>query len=292
MSTILVTGATGSLGGAVVNFLLKRTDVANISVLVRDEAKATDLKTKGVTLLEGDYNDYQSLVKAFKGIDKLYFVSSSDIENRNSQHKNVVDAAKEAGVKHVFYTSFVRKNETETSPIAMIADSHLKTEQWLEASGVNYTILKHTIYTDMIPIFLGDKLLETGVAYFPAGDGKVGFASRNDMAEVASVLLTTERHENKVYDITNAETVTFQDIAKYISQITDKDIQYVSPSADEYIETLTNAGVPAEYIHMFVGFAEAFKQNELDAVNNTIETLLGRKPETVAEYLEQVYGAK
>ncbi len=290
MSTILVTGATGSLGGAVVNFLLKRTDAANISVLVRDEAKAADLKTKGVTLLEGDYNDYQSLVKAFKGIDKLYFVSSSDIENRNSQHKNVVDAVKEAGVKHVFYTSFVRKNETETSPIAMIADSHLKTEQWLEASGVDYTILKHTIYTDMIPIFLGDKLLETGVAYFPAGDGKVGFASRNDMAEVASVLLTTEGHENKVYDITNAETVTFQDITNYISQITGKDIQYVLPNADEYIETLTNAGVPAGYIDMFAGFAEAFKQNELDAVNNTIETLLGRKPETVAEYLKGVYG--
>ena len=290
MSTILVTGATGSLGGAVVNFLLKRTDATNISVLVRDITKAEDLKSKGVSLLEGDYNDYQSLVKAFKGVDKLYFVSSSDIENRNSQHKNVVDAAKEAGVKHVFYTSFVRKNETETSPIAMIADSHLKTEQWLEASGVNYTILKHTIYTDMIPIFLGDKLLETGVAYFPAGDGKVGFASRNDMAEAASVLLTTEGHENKVYDITNAETVTFQDITNYISQITGKDIQYVSPSAEEYIETLTNAGVPAEYIHMFAGFAEAFKQNELDAVNNTIETLLSRKPETVAEYLKGVYG--
>ena len=290
MSTILVTGATGSLGSAVVNFLLKRTDVANISVLVRDAAKAEDLKTKGVTLLEGDYNDYQSLVKAFKGVDKLYFVSSSDIENRNSQHKNVVDAVKEAGVKHVFYTSFVRKNETETSPIAMIADSHLKTEQWLEASGVNYTILKHTIYTNMIPIFLGDKLLETGVAYFPAGDGKVGFASRNDMAEVASVLLTTEGHENKVYDITNAETVTFQDIINYISKITGQDIQYVSPSADEYIETLTNAGVPEGYIHMFAGFAEAFKQNELDQTNNVIETLLGRKPKTVAEYLKGVYG--
>lgn len=290
MSNILVTGATGSLGGATVDFLLKRTDASNISVLVRDAEKAADLKSKGVTLLEGDYNDYASLVKAFKGIDKLYFVSSSDIENRNEQHKNVVNAAKETGVNHVIYTSFVRKNETETSPIAAIADSHLKTEQWLEASGVNYTILKHTIYTDMIPIFLGDKLLETGVAYLPAGDGKVAFASRNDMAEVASVLLTTEGHENKEYNITNAETVTFQDIAKYISQITGKDIQYVSPSADEYIETLTNAGVPAVYIHMFAGFAEAFKQNEFDAVNNTIETILGRKPETVAEYLKGVYG--
>ena len=87
MSNILVTGATGSLGGAAVDFLLKRTDASNISVLVRDAAKVADLKAKGVTLLEGDYNDYASLVKAFKGIDKLYFVSSSDIENRNDQHK-------------------------------------------------------------------------------------------------------------------------------------------------------------------------------------------------------------
>ncbi|KAF2518956.1 SDR family oxidoreductase [Flavobacterium salilacus subsp. salilacus] len=290
MSTILVTGATGSLGGTTVDFLLKRTDAPNILVLVRDAAKAADLKSKGVTLLEGDYNDYASLVKAFKGIDKLYFVSSSDIENRNSQHKNVVDAAKEAGVKHVLYTSFVRKNETETSPIASIAESHLKTEQWLEASGVNYTILKHTIYTDMIPVFLGDKLLETGIAYLPAGNGKVAFASRNDMAEVASVLLTTGGHENKVYDITNETAVTFQDITNVITKITSKEITYVSPSSEEYIDTLTKAGVPAGYIHMFAGFAEAFKQNEFDAVNNKIETILGRKPETVAEYLKGVYG--
>ena len=290
MSTILVTGATGSLGGATVKFLLEKTNASDISVLVRDTSKAADLKVKGVTVLEGDYNDYASLVKAFKGIDKLYFVSSSDVENRGKQHENVVKAAKEAGVGHVFYTSFMRKNETESSPIAMIAQTHLKTEQLLEESGVNHTILKHTIYTDMLPIFLGEQLLEIGVAYLPAGGGNVAFTSRNDMAELASVLLTTEGQVDKVYDVTNEQTVTFQDIANYISQITGKNIQYVSPSADDYIQALTNAGVPEGYIHMFAGFAEAFKQNEFDTTNNTLEAILGRKPETVADYLKGVYG--
>lgn len=294
MNKILVTGATGNLGGAVINSLLNKTNPGNIVALVRDleSDKAKELKAKGIAVRKGDYNDHISLVNAFMDIDKLYFVSGSDVVNRNKQHKTVIDASKEAGVKHVIYTSVPRKNETATSPLAVITDSHLKTESWLKESGLTYTFLKHNIYLEMLPIFLGEQLLETGTAYFPAGEGKVGFTSRLDMAEAAAAILTGEGHENKSYDITNNKAVSFHQIAKEVSKASGKAINYVSPSPEEYISTLSAAGVPAEYVHMFAGLGEAFKQQELDQTNDVIETLTGRKPLSAARFLEQVYAPK
>ena len=107
---ILITGATGHLGKATIDFLLKKgVSATNIVALVRDEAKAADLKALGVGLRKGDYNDAASLETAFQGIDKLLLVSSSDINDRTAQHLNAVNAAKKAGVKHIIYTSFQQK---------------------------------------------------------------------------------------------------------------------------------------------------------------------------------------
>lgn len=105
---ILITGATGNYGKATIDFLLKKGIQANsISALVRNEAKAEDLKAKGINLRIGDYDNYASLVKAFKGVDKLLLVSGSDVADRTKQHENAVNAAKEAGVRHIFYTSLL-----------------------------------------------------------------------------------------------------------------------------------------------------------------------------------------
>lgn len=290
MSKILVTGVTGGLGSAVVKFLLEKTAASNISVLVRDAAKVEDLKSKGVNIIVGDYNNYDSLVAAFSGIDKLYFVSGNDIANRIPQHENVVKAATQAGVKHVVYTSFQRKNETATSPIAFVAEGHLKTEEWLKASGLAYTILKHGLYTDLLPMFVGEQVLETGVIYQPAGDGKTAFAWREDMAEAGANVLTSEGHEHKIYDITGAKTYFYQDIANIISGISGKQIVYVSPSIEEFTKTLTEAGVPAQYIGLFAGFSGAIKDGEFDEVSSDLADLLGRTPLDVETFLKGVYG--
>lgn len=290
MSKILVTGATGGLGSAVVNALLAKTEASNIAVLVRDAAKVETLKEKGVSVLVGDYSDFDSLVAAFQGIDKLYFVSGNDIHNRIPQQENVVKAAVAAGVKHVVYTSFQRKNETATSPIAFVAEGHLKTEEWLKASGLTYTILKHGLYTDILPMFVGEQVLETGVIYQPAGDGKTAFALRTDMAEAGANVLTSEGHENKIYDITGAKTYSYQDIANIISEITGKQIVYVSPSVEEFTKTLTEVGVPAEYIGLFAGFSRAIKEGEFDEVSSDLADLLGRTPVDAETFLQGVYG--
>lgn len=288
---ILVTGATGNLGKSTIDSLLKKGySPTNIVALVRDEEKGDDLKNKGITIRIGDYSNYESLLAAFAGVEKLLLVSATDVENRGKQHANVIKAAKQAGVKHIFYTSFERKNDTETSPIAFLGKSHIETEKLIKASGLTYTIFRNNLYLDALPMFFGEQVLTTGI-FLPAGDVKSAFALRNDMAEAIANVLTSESHENKEYSLSNTEHTSIQDIAQDLTEIVGKEIGYVSPPQDVYVQTLTEAGVPALYIGMFSGFAEAIKQGEFAVETTDLETLLGRKPTTAKQYLTQVYGS-
>jgi len=291
MKKIIVTGATGPLGSAVIDSLLKKTSPEHIVALARNADKAAGLAARGVEVRTGDYSDQASLINAFKGIDKLYFVSGNDIAHRTPQHENVVKAAKEAGVRQVVYTSFQHKDKTAASPIAFVAKSHLQTEELLKASGLIYTILQHGIYTDMIPVFAGPQLQETKTLYQPAGDGRTAFAVRTDLAEAgANVLLdTTGRYDNKTLVLTGAEAVSYHDVVKSISEATGLSIGYYSPSLEEFNTTLTGAGVPAEIIGLVAGFATAIKVGEFDRVSNDLEQVLGRKPTPAAEFLKAVY---
>ena len=285
---ILVTGATGHLGKAVINFLLQKGIKAdNIIALVRDEAKAVDLKEKGIILRKGDYHDYASLVPAFKEVEKLLLVSSGDFNDRSQQHINVVNAAKEAGVKHILYTS-VHGREDKPSVIPFVVQSHLDTEEAIKKSGIHYTILRNTLYADMLPMFLGEKVTETGV-FIPAGNGKTPFATRLDMAEAAAVVLTTSGHEDKVYSIASSTVYSFSDIAATLSELAGKTIPYIDADPVQYKEALTQAGVPQEYIGIMGGFAEAIKQDEFNAASNDLEKLLGRKPASLKEFLQTAY---
>jgi NAD(P)H dehydrogenase (quinone) len=289
MSKILVTGATGQLGQAVVNELLNKINASNISVVVRDPAKAEVLKAKGVNVIQGDYNDYSSLVAAFKGIDKLYFVSSSDVMNRLAQHENVVKAAVEAGVGHIFYTSAQRKSEDGSSPISVVADAHWKTDNLIKKSGLTYTILKNGLYTDILPMFMGDKVIETGTIFLPAGDGEASYASRNDLAAAGAILLTSEGHKNKVYEMGGPVSYSFQDIAGMLSELSGKSIYYVSPSPEEYGEQLKSFGVPDEMIQGASTFCVAIAEGEFDFPSTDLETILGRKAQTVRDFLKTAY---
>jgi NAD(P)H dehydrogenase (quinone) len=289
MSKILVTGATGQLGQAVVNELLNKINASNISILVRNLAKAEELKAKGVSVIQGDYNDYTSLVAAFRGVDKLYFVSSSDVMNRFAQHQNVVKAAAEAQVGYILYTSAQRKSEDGSSPIALVADAHWKTDNLIKESGLTYTILKNGLYTDILPMFMGDKVIETGTIFLPAGDGKASYASRNDLAAAGAILLTTEGHENKVYEMGGPVAYSFQDIAGMLSELSGKTIQYVSPSAEVFSEQLKSYGLPDETVQGAATFCVAIAQGEFNFPSTDLETILGRKAQTVRDFLKAAY---
>jgi NAD(P)H dehydrogenase (quinone) len=149
---ILVTGATGGLGHETIDALLTTTPATDIAALVRDVSKATDLAQRGVDVRQADYFDHPALVQAFQGIEKVLLVSSVAFTDRVSQHRNVIDAAKEAGVKHLFYTSIQRSSDFV---MPEVTESDLATEAYLKASGLTYTILKNGYYFEGLGYLIG-----------------------------------------------------------------------------------------------------------------------------------------
>jgi NAD(P)H dehydrogenase (quinone) len=289
---ILITGATGHYGGLVIDFLLKKgISPAGITALVRDNSKAEGLADRGIKIATGDYDNYKSLIPAFEGTEKLLFISGSDVVKRGRQHENVVNAAIETGVKHIIYTSFQRVNDSASSPIALLAKAHIDTEKHIKSSGMDYTILKNTLYADGLPAFYGEMAAETGI-FFPAGKGRGAFAMRRDMAEATAEVLAHPGHENKEYLFSNTENVSFAGIAEILSDIFGKKVNYIEPSIETYAGTMRKAGIPEPVIGIMTGFGEALIQGEFTQTSKDLENLLGRKPLSVKEFLANLYTAK
>ncbi|KJD33379.1 oxidoreductase [Tamlana nanhaiensis] len=294
MNNILITGATGALGSLVVKHLSNKIDVKNIAVLVRDKTsdKAQAYKQQGITVKVGDYNNLESLSTAFKNVDVLYFVSGNDVENRLKQHQNVVEAAKNSDIKQVFYTSSVRKTESESAPLFPVIETHKQTEDLLINSGKAYTILRHSLYAEVIPLFIGSKeqLLATKTVFLPTENGKTAFVAREDFAEAeANLLLKPEAYTNQILEFNGSETVAFKDIANSLSNTLNENIQHVSPSITEFKNTLSNAGVPDAAIGLTTLFSEGIAQGEFDRNKTDIENILGRKTTPIATFIESVY---
>lgn len=284
---MLITGATGRLGSSTIEFLLKRTPANNIAALIRDVTKSGDLKSWGIDVRTADYDNRDAMARAFQGVDKLMLVSGNDVANRLQQHKNVIDAAKKAGVTHIIYTSIFHKNNRNSS-IEAVVKSHIETEDYIKGSGLNFTIMLNTLYADMLPLFFGKDVFETGI-FLPAGNGKASFAARGDMAEAAACILTGEGHENKEYVISNTKNYTMDDIAEVLSEIAGKKVQYLNPSREAFIETLAGTGVPEEIIFLTAGFSEAIKNGELETRYTDFVTITGREPLSMKDFLRKVY---
>jgi len=294
MKSILVTGATGSLGMGVITNLLTKTSAQNVHALARSEEKAAPLKAKGVGVRIGDYDDYDSLVNAFKGIETLYMVSNTDVSKRITQQDNVVEAALQAGVSHIVYTSYQRKTESPDSPIRQVAAGHLNTEAKLKGSGIAYTILRHGTYAEMIPVFAGKDVLTKHLIYVPAGDGKTSFVLRRELAEAGAIILLDEtgKYEKQSLELTGPKALSWGDVADMIGSITNLPIKYVSPSEEEYKKVAAEAGVPAGYINLFANFSKVIQAGECDKITGTLEEVLGHGATAVETSLIEIYGNK
>lgn len=283
---ILITGANGHLGSQTIDSLLEKNSDETIAGLVRSERKGKELKEKGVELRIGDYTDIPSLGKAMKGVETLLLISTSTMQNRVKQHENVINSAKEAGVNHIFYTSVVHADEL----LSPLSPDHHETEKILKASGITYTIYRHTFYTEFFPMFLGNAL-ETGQWVLPSNGQKINLAYRTEMAEaLANGLADTDRHRNKVYEITSNEAYTLDELAQIVSKETGKEITYTDLPVKEFEGQLKQAGLPEDTIGMAMLTAETVADGALAHTSGDLEKLLGRKPASLPEFIQAFAG--
>ncbi len=280
---ILITGANGHLGSQTIDFLLTNNSDADVAGLVRSAEKGAELKEKGVKIRIGDYTDYPSIEKAVQGIDTLLLISSSTLKGRTDQHNNVIQAAKEAGINHIFYTSIVEADKE----LSLLSRDHAATEKLIKNSGISYTIYRNAFYMEFLPLFLGDAL-ETGHWAFPSDGNAINLALRLEMAEVlANGLANAEEHKNSIYEITSAQAYSLEEIADMLSEASGKEISYSDISVSEFEQALTEAGLPEEQIAISVMTATTFVNGALDFTYDDMQKLLGRKPTGLETYISE-----
>ena len=286
---ILITGSTGGFGKAAISYLLKKGfPTVDFAAFARNKEKAAEFERKGIEIRIGNYNDYESLVTAFKGIDRLFFISGSEVGKRDQQHDNIIEAAKQQGIRHIIYTSFDRKDDNLNSPVSAITSTHIKTEQIIRQAGFTYTFLRNALYAEGVPGFIGKDAVEKGI-FVPAGNGKVPYASRTEMAEAAANILIEGGHENMSFRTVNTINYSFADIAAIISGITGKNVKYLSPDAAEYSRVMSAAGMPAEAIAAMTRWFSGIEQGYFESTHSDMEMLLGRKPMSLEQVLRKMY---
>lgn len=284
---ILVTGASGNLGTAVIENLLKRVPASKVAGLYRNPNKAKPFAELGIHIRFGDYKDKNSILKALEGIEQLLLISSSN-NDALTEHKNVIDAARETGVSHIYYTSGALNKSVSHSELGPLVDSYMNSENYIMESDITYTIFQNGLYAETIPAFTGEQVMETGI-YFPAGNGKASFAKRAEMGEAIAKVLTSDGHDNKIYITTVTDTHSFSDIAEILSELSGKPISYHSPDPLEFQAYLRENGVGEVDIWYYLILAAIIKNNEYDITSSDLEKLLGRKPTGLETYLKETF---
>ena len=218
---IVVTGATGKLGGHVVRSLLEKAPAAQIVAVVRTIEKAGDLARLGIQLREADYSKPATLPAAFAGAERVLLISSNEVGQRVAQHQAVIDACIAAHVKLLAYTSILR---ADTSALSL-ATEHLASEDSIRRSGLPFVFLRNGWYLENHTEALGPAL-EHGVILGAAGDGRFASAARVDYADAAASVLTGQGHENKIYELAGDECYTLTELAAEVSRVAQTSVKY------------------------------------------------------------------
>ncbi len=278
--TIAVTGATGQLGRLIIESLKSKVAADGIEALVRSPEKAGDL---GVEARAFDYSRADQLAPALAGVDTLMLVSSSEIGQRAVQHRNVIEAAKQAGVGHIVYTSVLH---ADTSPLDLAAE-HRETEAALAEAGIPTTILRNGWYSENYAGSVKGALM-SGALLGSAGEGRVSSAARADYAEAAAVVLTSDGHEGKTYELAGDVAWTLPNLAAEISHQTGRDIPYKDLPEADYAAVLKGAGVPEGFAGAIAGWDVAASKDALFDDGHQLSALIGRPTTPLAQTVKLV----
>lgn len=281
----LVTGATGDFGTRAITTLSQKVPTSDIVASTRNKAKAHELIAMGIEVRQADFNDEQSLEKAFVGIDRILMISTNEPvhDKRIAQHINAINAAKKNQIKLLVYTSGTN-NPEKPVPLAI---AHIATEKYLVESKVPYCILRNNSYLETeIPTV---KACMTGAPIVTsAGNGKVGFAMKYDYADAAVSALIGSNNKNKIYELSGVP-ITYDEFAQVLGHVLGKEIPVNHVDDEAYAAALKQLGMAEVMIPMLVATKKGIREGLMEVHSNDLEMLLGRPPISLIDGLTTIY---
>jgi NAD(P)H dehydrogenase (quinone) len=280
--SIVITGASGQLGRSTAELVLDRVPAFKVILTTRHPEALSAFAGRGAKVRRADFDRPETLAEAFASGERLLLISTDDIGHRAAQHQAAIEAAREAGVRHVAYTSYL--NPVAGNP-AVITPSHRDTEEALRESGLAWTALRNAFYAEyQVPA--GSQAIATGQLIHNNGEGRIAYISREDCAAAAAAVLTTEGHEGKAYDITGPEPLGQGDVAALLSEVSGRPVETVAVDDEAFIQGLTAAGVPESAARGFASYGRAIREGYIDQTSDAVEDLTGSPPRSLREVFE------
>jgi NAD(P)H dehydrogenase (quinone) len=285
--TTIITGASGHLGRSVTEKLLEQLDPAELILTTRHPQSLRHLAERGADVRHADFDRPETLEAAFRGGDNMLLISTLSVGRRAKQHRNAIEAAVKAGVKHIAYTS---SGGARPDNPAMVIQDHLQTEAALRESGAAYTILRNALYAEVPVLNIGPRAFRAGKWIGSAADGRVPFVAKADCIACAARVLTSKGHEGATYEITGPELLSYRDAAALTSEVGGKAIEYVVIGDGEMLDMLISAGVPRRYeegmetefgtssAEDIVSYERGIRGGYFALLSDHVARLLGRPP--------------
>lgn len=292
---IIVTGASGNYGRLAVAGLLDHVPAEDLILLTRTPEKLADLAARGAQVRRGDFDEPESLVAAFSGGTRMLLISATRVGKRVGQHEAAIHAAAAAGVRHIAYTSVVGIGPGNP---AVVTRDHGPTEEAMRASGMAWTALRDSQYADAVVHAMAPNAIASGRWLSSSGDGRIAVVARADCVACAVAVLTGEGHENKVYNITGPELLTYRQCAAMAAEISGRPIDYIATDDQGMYAMFDALGIPREPVDDqviagipwnsddMVTFEAAVREGYFDLLSDDVELLTGRRPGTLRAMME------
>ncbi len=275
---IAITGASGQLGQLVIEELLNTVAADQLVAIVRNPAKIKSFADLGVQVRAASYEDKAALVQALNGVEKLLLISSSEVGQRAVQHRNVIDAAKEAGVKLIAYTSLLH---ADSSPLGL-SDEHIATEEMLKQSGIPFVLLRNGWYTENYLASV-PPALQHGVFIGSTGEGKIAAAARADYAAAAAKVMTLDNQAGKVYELAGDYGWTLSELTAELTKQSGKTVVYQNLPEADFKAALLGAGLPEGLAAMLANSDVGASKGGLFDDSHQLSALIGRPTTSLAE---------
>jgi len=284
--SIFVTGAGGQLGQLVIKHLLER-DVAPGRIIAgtRSPEKVSDLAAAGIEVRKADFEDLRGLTEAFSGARTVLIISTDALDGtdtRLKQHRNAVSAAVAADVKRLAYTSLPNPG----SSLLTFAPDHLGTEQAIKDTGLPYVIFRNGWYQENLLRVLPNAL-KSGQWHSAAEGGRTSYVSREDIAEAIAAALAGSTSGSRTYTLTGSEALTTTEIGRLASRATGKPLSVVHVTDGQLATGLKTADVPEIFVSVLLSAEAEMRAGNLSIVTDHVESLIGRPPRRIAEYLDK-----